>query len=325
MSVFRVSPLLAALFLSPAIFFGLHAQEPDPAAAEDSGDIRFVAWNLKNWLRQDRKSGGEWVRDVPKAEEEKTAVIGMLARLRPQILGVCEIGNMKDIADFRARLKNVGLEYPHLEWVESADPVRHLALLSQFPIESTNSVSDLTYMMESNPESGQGQMEVPVWRGILDATVQVNENYQLRLIGAHLKSKREVPEGDQALMRRNEAQLFRKHIDSIYEGDPDVNLMVYGDFNDTRNEPPIKAIQGKFGTDEYLRSLLLEDRNGYRWTHHWEFADIYSRIDFIFVSKGLTREVNRDRSFIYHRDDWDVASDHRMLVAAISPVDVEDD
>lgn len=327
----RIIPIAAVLVLSSAAFLSLGpralAQTDDsaPAAAEaDSKDVRFVAWNLKNWLWRESRSG-DTVKNVHKPDDEKTAVIGMLARIRPEILGICEIGNLKDVEEFKARLKSVGLEYPHIEWVDAPDADRHLALLSQFPITARNSANDLTYMIESGPKSEeQGQIEMPLWRGILDATVQINEDYELRLVGAHLKSKREVDEADQALMRRNEAHLVREHVEKIYEENPDVNLLVYGDFNDTRNEPPIKAIQGKFGSDRYLRSLMLEDRNGFRWTHHWEFADIYSRIDFIFVSQGLTREINRDRSFIYHRDDWDVASDHRMLVAAIRPVDEDD-
>lgn len=307
--------------LGAAAFLGLSlcAQDaPPPAAAEaddDSGEIRFIAHNLENWLRQDRFIKGELVKDIPKPEEQKDVIISMLARVRPRILGVCEIGDLRDVDDFRERLKHVGLDYPHVEWVNAADSVRHLALLSQFPIVARNSQTDLSYKIDDQ--------QFPVWRGLLDVTLQLTDDYQLRCVGAHLKSKREVPEASQALMRRNEADLLRKHVDGIFAADPEVNLLVYGDFNDTRNEAPIKAVQGKFGTDEYLTSLKLEDSYGFRWTHHWDFADQYSRIDYIFVSRGLTREINRDRSFIYHRKGWDEGSDHRPLVTAIRPVDLE--
>ncbi len=65
------------------------------------------------------------------------------------------------------------------------------------------------------------------------------------------------------------------------------------------------------------------------WTHHWDYAGIYSRIDFIFVSQGLYREIDREKSFVYHymtQEDpeaWVKASDHRPLVAGIRAVDVE--
>tara|TARA_R110002096_G_scaffold16106_29_gene55190 strand:+ start:5511 stop:6437 length:927 start_codon:yes stop_codon:yes gene_type:complete len=303
-----------------ALFFGLGsaiAQSGDESVPE----IRFIAYNVENYLRQDRTVKGEIIKDVPKPDEEKRAVVATFAKLRPAIIGLCEMGTMEDVADLQERLGRVGLEYPHVEWVEGGDEVRHLVLLSQFPIVARQSVRDLTYQI--------GEREFALSRGILDATVQVNPDYQLRLVGCHLKSKRPVPDADQALMRRNEAHLLRQHVEAVFDEDPDVNLLVYGDFNDTRNEVPIKAVQGRFGSDRYLTALRLEDRFGMSWTHHWSFAEIYSKIDFVMVSRGLYREINQDRSFIYHystQDDseaWAKASDHRPLVTAIRPVDLK--
>ena len=162
---------------------------------------------------------------------------------------------------------------------------------------------------------------MPVWRGILDVAIQINPEYQLRCVGVHLKSQRDVPEADQALMRRNEAHLLRAHLDAILDEDPSANILLYGDFNDTRNEMPIRAVQGKFGSDRYFRALSVVDQLGFSWTHHWDDADIYSRIDYIFVSEALSPEINRKGSFVLHHDKWSVASDHRPLVAAIRPED----
>lgn len=288
---------------------------------EEISEIRFVAYNVENYLRQDRTVKGEIIKDVPKPDEEKRAVVATFAKLRPAIIGLCEMGTMEDVGELQERLGRVGLEYPHVEWVEGADPVRHLVLLSQYPIVARNSVRDLTYQI--------GEVEFALSRGILDATVQVNPDYQLRLVGCHLKSKRPVPDADQALMRRNEAHLLRQHVEAIFDGDREVNLLVYGDFNDTRNEVPIKAVQGRFGSDRYLTALRLKDRFGLSWTHHWSFAEIYSKIDFIMVSPGAYREINQDGSFIYHymtQDDseaWAKASDHRPLVTAIRPIDLK--
>jgi len=140
-------------------------------------------------------------------------------------------------------------------------------------------------------------------------------------VGLHLKSKREIPEADQAEMRLNEARLARQHIDRILAAEPGANLIVYGDFNDLRIEPPVKTLQGKFGRADYLSSLTLDDQYGFRWTHHWSFADDYSRLDYILLSKGVSPEVDRPTSHIYHWDKWDTASDHRPLVVKITPED----
>ncbi len=285
--------------------------------AQAAGDgvivpVRLVAYNLKNYLPMDRRTGGEMVRAAPKPDEEKKVVVASIAELRPDILGLCEIGDMTEVDDLRQRLGWAGVDLPHVEWVEAADQVRHLALLSRFPIVARDSQIDLSYQL--------GDVELPLQRGILDVTVEITADYRVRCLGVHFKSKREVPEGDQALMRRNEADLLRKHVEAIHVSDPEVNLIVYGDLNDTRNEAPIKAVQGKFGTEGYLTTLYLKDKLGMSWTHHWDYANIYSRFDYILVNQGIYPEIVFDDCGILWRDDWEEGSDHRALLAVIRPV-----
>jgi glycine cleavage system H protein len=104
---------------------------------------------------------------------------------------------------------------------------------------------------------------------------------------------------------------------AILAEDPNVNLMVYGDFNDTRDEAPVRTIQGKAKTPAHLTSLYLKDRMGMSWTHYWEWAGLYSRIDFIFVNAGLHSEIDFENCRIPWRDDWEQGSDHRPLLATI--------
>jgi len=278
--------------------------------ANAADEIVFVAYNLENYLRMDRRIDGEFLQDAPKPEKEIAALVNMIVGAKPDILGVCEIGTEADVADLQARLKAVGLDLPHVEFAKAADDARRLALLSRFPIVARDSQVALTYEL--------GDRTMAFNRGILDATVEVTPGYRLRLLGAHLKSKREVKEGDQALMRRNEAALMRRHAESILTADPDANLLLYGDFNDTRNETPIRLLQGRFGKPDYLADIRLADENGYHWTYLWEFADQYSRFDFIFVSPGLYPEVLQEKSRIHSAPEWSAASDHRPLVVTLA-------
>jgi len=285
----------------------------DGAAPEDGepGEVRVVAYNVMNWLPMERRVDGELMRDAPKPEPEKAGVVRVLASLKPDILGVCEIGAEEDVADLQRRLRDARVDLPHRLIHGGADPARRLALLTRFPIVANQSVSDLTYAI--------GEQTHRFQRGILDATLQVTPAYQLRLIGVHLKSRREVEEGDQAVMRRHEAVLLREHVERIMEAAPDTNLLVYGDFNDTKNEQPVKVIQGRFGEKNYLRDLWLQDADGHRFTYYWNFADSYDRIDFAFVTDGLWPEIEAKKSFIAKDPDWLKASDHRPLVIALSP------
>jgi endonuclease/exonuclease/phosphatase family metal-dependent hydrolase len=293
-----------------------HALAQDGVASPEAGAavlVKFVSYNLKNYLKMDRREGGEFLENAPKPEAEIGKVVEFLVSIHPDVIGVCEIGSEADVIDLQSRLKAAGLYLPHREWVDAADSVRHVAALSRFPFSARDHQTTLRYQMDDK--------EFEFNRGILDATVQINPDYKLRLLGIHLKSKREVKEGDQALMRRNEAHLLRTHVDNILKTHPDENVIMYGDFNDTRNETPIKVLQGKFGRDTYMRDIQVADQNGFRWTYYWSYADIYSRFDFAFVSKGLYPEVIQEKSYIFSDPDWFTASDHRPIVIAVSPND----
>ncbi len=277
--------------------------------AAGAPEIRIVTYNLRNWLRMERRVDGEIVPDAPKPEAEKTAAIRLVAGLRPDVLGVCEIGTEEDLADLRERLRAAGVDLPHAVLHRGADEVRRLGLLSRFPIARHDPPGELAYTLDSRTLQFQ--------RGFLDVTLQVTPAYQIRLLGTHLKSRREVEEGDQAAMRRHEAVLLRDHIESILRAAPGTNLLVYGDFNDTRNQQPIKVVQGRFGDAHHLRDLWLADADGHRFTYYWNVADTYDRIDFAFVSDGLWPEVASKHSFVAKDPEWLKASDHRPLVIVV--------
>ncbi len=308
-SLVRKTPAWLRAFLLLALgFSGFgHAQEAP------SDQVVFVGYNLKNYLKMQRRVGSDTVPDAPKPEREVAAVVTMLKKAAPDIIGLTEIGTEEDVRDLQLRLKTAGIDLPHATINRAFDEDRRVALLSKFPIVATDHQTSLTYML--------GETRMLFRRGILDATVEVNPDYHLRLLGTHLKSKREVEEGDQALMRRNEAHLLRQHANDILSESPKTNLLVFGDFNDTRNETPIKAVQGKFGTPMYLKDIQAADELGYRWTYYWRYADQYSRFDYVFVSDALLGEVVRDEAKVISDPVWFTASDHRPVSVTITAKD----
>ncbi|MCB1207624.1 MAG: endonuclease/exonuclease/phosphatase family protein [Verrucomicrobiae bacterium] len=318
----KTASFLTAVFLCLSSFPAhLNAQDSKEPAPGDSpvppappGAITIAAYNLMNYLAMERRVNGETVPDASKPEAEIKAVIEGLVAIRPDILGVCELGDSRFLSDLQTRLRAEGIDLPHTELVkDSAGWNRNIALLSRFPIIARHSRDDYTYELDGTRHAVQ--------RGVLDVKIAVSPTYHLRYIGLHLKSKREVPEGDQALMRLNEARLARLHLDRILEAEPGANLIVAGDFNDLRGEAPVKTIQGGFGGKGYLTALGLEDPYGFRWTHHWSFADAYSRFDYVLYSEGLKDELVRNASGIHHWKNWDKASDHRPLFVRILPED----
>jgi endonuclease/exonuclease/phosphatase family metal-dependent hydrolase len=256
----------------------------------------------------DRYVDGKQVPGQPKPEKERQAIVGVIASAKPDILGISEIGNETDVKDLQQRLSEVGLPLPHFHLNRGADPTRSLVILSRYPIEKTTTHESLSYRLEGKQHGMQ--------RGILDATIATSAG-SFRFLGVHLKSKREVEEGDEEEMRRNEAHLFRREIDSILETDPQARLVVYGDFNDTRQSPTIKTVHNPGKGPRSLNMIALKDSRGHYWTHHWSFQDVYSRIDYVFVSQALRRSVDWDACKIIDSEAVTGASDHRPLLVIL--------
>ncbi len=292
-------------------FFGILAVLSLWPVSADVPPLSFAGYNLRNYLRMERRIGDSVVANAPKPEHEISAVLAVLSTCKPDILGITEIGTAEDLEDFRLRMDRAGLPLPHTTLVLAADPERHIALLSRFPIGTTRHQTALTYRL--------GASRLPMQRGILDAEILVRDSYTLRILGVHLKSRRPVRGADQAEMRRHEAHLLRRYVVDILKEEPGVNLLVFGDFNDTREQASIREIQGRAGSEGYLRTIRAADAFGLHWTYYWEEADVYSRFDYLFASRGLAPEVLWERAYIPHHPDWMTGSDHRPLVALIHP------
>ena len=282
------------------------AEPAVPASSGETGPgLRFISYNVENWLTMDRYVDNKSLKGAPKPEKEKEAVIKILADNHPDVIGICEIGTAADLAEIQERLKAAGLNLPNSHYTGGSDPTRHLGFLSKFPITST-----------SKPEVSEYQLAGQTFginRGILDVSITANGK-PYRFLGVHLKSKRESEQGDQEVIRFNEARLLRLHLDSILKKDANARLVVYGDFNDTRATKPIKMITGKYSDPTYLTAIPVRDSNQEAWTHYWTINDIYSRIDFIMVSQAMKPDVDFKASKILDDKEWNTGSDHRPLL-----------
>ena len=271
----------------------------------DPAEIVFAGYNLEDYFQPaDFPDGRE---KVGKSEKAIAAEIQVIQDIHPDILGVCEMGPPNEFTGFQARLKSAGLDYPNTEYVQGPDSERHVAFLSRFPIVTHQSVADAPYEMDGRQEE--------VDRGFLDVTVSIGQT-NVRFVGVHLKSKYKDTIEDQEELRRNEAHLLRQHIDQVLASAPNTYLVVYGDFNDTKNEAALKEVMGSRNSPTALRDLWLKDNVGDRWTEYWSEADVYSRIDYILVSRNLLPAVDYPKSYVNRSPYWNEASDHRAVVAA---------
>jgi len=260
-----------------------------------------MTYNLHQYALMDRDGGGE--ADDPKPEVEQKAVVALIAKERPDVLVVQEMGDEIIFGQFREALRAAGLNLPCAELLRRGQIEANLAVLSRFPIVSVQHHTNDWYSI--------GPAKVPVARGFLDVTIQVNPQYQFRLLGAHLKSKVHSPLG-QTEMRRNEARLLNKNVRAILKENPGVNLLVVGDMNDDYQSAPLREVAGRRGGE--LADLRPVDSVGDAWTCFRDYVDEYSRLDYLFVSEGMLPEVVKKQTRVVRDPLTSRASDHRPVI-----------
>ena len=282
--------------------------------------FRIAAYNVENYLDKTTETR----RDV-KSAASKAKIRESIKAMKPDVIAFEEMGAMSALQELQASLKADGLDLPHLEHVTGWDTNIHVAVLSRFPITARRSHTNDSFLL--------GGRRYHVGRGFSEVEIKVNDHYSFTLIGAHLKSKRAVPEADEAELRLEEAKLLREKVDARLKADPSANVVVLGDFNDNKDSRSTKAVIG-YGKNKLVDTRPAE-RNGdnlpnpnpawepknITWTHFYGKEDTYSRIDYLLLSPGMAREWVKGETFIPTIANWGLGSEHRPLVATFEATD----
>lgn len=301
--MFRLPPLRIGLLAVAMLGLGACRRAPAPAGAPPrlaAGEFSLMTYNLHQYAQVDRDGDGQ--ADDPKPAAERAALIRILAIWRPDILAVQEIGNPAVFEEFRFALHSAGLAYTNVDYLQRGQSENNLAVLSRFPITARRPHTDDEYSI--------GPAQVPVSRGFIEIDIEVRTNYVLTLMVAHLKSKVFHSLG-QTEMRRNEARLLNNHVRRAQRDNPEVNLAVVGDFNDSPNSAALRELRGEGG--RFLRDLRPADDFGSVWTYFERADDTYSRIDYLLASPGLEPEVVRGKCRVVMHPLALTASDHRAV------------
>ena len=276
--------------------------------------FRVATYNVENYLDLPTES-----RKFVKSAAAKAKVREGIRAMKPDVIAFEEMGALSALQELRGSLKAEGLDFPYWEHVTGYDTNIHVAVLSKFPIAARHPHTNDNFLL-----SGR---RFRVSRGFAEVDIKVNDHYTFTLLAAHLKSRRPVPEADEAELRMEEAKLLRAKVDALLNANPNVNLVVLGDFNDTKDTKSTKAIisHGK----HKLVDTRPAERNGdnlpnsnpawepmnITWTHYYGKEDSYSRIDYIMLSPGMAREWVTNETYVLTMANWGLGSDHRPLVA----------
>ena len=288
-------------------------------ALRGASTFNVATYNLENYL--DHAAGTR----PAKTDAARAKIRESIRALHAEVLALQEMGSSNALLELRASLKADGLDYPHWEFVPGFDTNIHVAVLSQFPILARRSHTRDGFLLNGR--------RFRVSRGFAEVDIQVNPQYRFTLLVAHLKSRRPVPQADEADLREQEALILREKIEARLKASPELNLIVAGDLNDVQNSRSTRAVlgRGKYA----LIDTRPAEKNGdnqpnpnprypprhVTWTHYYGVEDTYGRIDYILLSRGMAREWNPQGTYVLARPNWGVGSDHRPLVVNITAED----
>jgi endonuclease/exonuclease/phosphatase family metal-dependent hydrolase len=281
--------------------------------------FRVATYNLESYLEEPTPTR------PAKSAKSKEKIRESILAMGPDVLALQEIGSVGALLELRDSLKVEGLDLPYWQVLSGADTNIHVALLSKFHFGASRPHTNESFLLNGR--------RFHVSRGIAEVDITIKADYSLTIIAAHLKSKRTLAGADEAEMRLEEAKILREKIDARLASDPNANLVVLGDLNDTKDSASTKAVIGR-GKNKLVDTRPGEqngdgpDSSGVHpearsvvWTHYYEKEDSYRRIDFLLLSRGLAREWITNQTYVPRIAGWELASDHRPLVATFASED----
>ncbi len=280
-----------------------------------AGTFRVATYNVENYLDQPTES-----RPHVKSAEARAKIRESIRGLNPDVLALEEMGTTNALLELRASLAAEGLNYPYWDHVSGADTNINLAVLSRLPIVARRPHLNDLFLLDGR--------QFRVERGFAEVEIRAATNFTFTLIVAHLKSRRPVPNADEAEERLEEAKILRGIVDKHFAENPNARLIVLGDLNDVKDSDAVKEIigRGRFkltdtrpaernGDNAAAENSYFDPRN-IAWTEYYGKEDVYTRMDYILISPALARDWVKEETYIPTIPNWGVGSDHRPIVAA---------
>jgi len=304
-------PAFMAAALACFVFAcGRQATDAPPSRGAAADEFSVMTFNVGAYGYRDRTGDGQ--ANNPKPDEERAAVIAIIADAQPDVLALQEMGGPVVFDAFQKDLADAGLDFRFSELLQRDQSEMNLAVLSRYPIiASYHHLSDAFSI---------GDVQVPVKRGFLEVDISINPAYQFRMIVAQLKSKEYTPLGHTE-MRRNEARLLNNHVRRALSRQSRLNLLVVGDMNDHVRAAPLRTIMGN--NQEYLVDLRPKDPYGEIWTYFDADAELYHRYDYMLASPYMVPEYVPDKSAVIRHPKSAQASPHRPLVGVFRAREID--
>ena len=174
-----------------------------------------------------------------------------------------------------------------------------MAILSQIPFKQVRFHSDLEFKYfegVSSPSRGCLKLnsKLTVYPGVCSiSTSRANGRKGMMIL-------------KQTYVEKKEARVIRDYIRKTYPVGSGHEFLILGDFNDFKHSAPLRRFLSV--SDKPITTMIpCVDSRGHAWTHHYEKADTYSRLDYILASPGIYGKLIPESPKI--RDDHFLSGD----------------
>ncbi len=245
----------------------------------------------------------------PASKEQQMALGAMIRDLDADAIAFQEVQNEKVLADLFRRYVNPALrrrgeeQFTTFVCIPALDPRGiNVALATRLAVRATITFHDYEFgAIEERPTRFS--------RDLLGVEVFVTPTYRFLFFVAHLKSKIGGPTAE----RRREIQAHE--IRELFEqagvlgGSPYIehDLILAGDMNDDPDTKTIEILRGE-AEQPPLRDVLEDLDPNFTFPTHKRYKK--TRLDFIFASPTMTRNIDFDAREIHRKKRAVKASDH---------------
>lgn len=264
--------------------------------------LKIMNWNTRNFLNDvnDSSAAEEQLKTTAEYQAQLTAVASTIETMNPDVVVFAEVENQAVLDDLLAEL---GPEWVDSSVIDSVDPRGiDVAAISKFPFTNVVSHKDDEFAVEGTA--------APTYKFARDA-VEYHFTFRgqpIALVGVHYRSKGPPDDPNKRLA---EAQRSRAIADDLTAANPDLGVVILGDFNDLPDSAPYKAVQGP-AADTY-RDVALNVAEADRWT--FDFMNKLELIDHQMANPLMQQHLDTNEVVILHSTETEDASDHAPMMA----------